>query len=164
MRRQLCTLLLMGVLALLSGCAQPTLRPSPSAPLWLGRLALRVDSLPPQSLAASFELQGSAKQGTLLLSGPLGQAVARLDWQPGRATLMDATGVRQFDSLEALLTQSLGAPLPVHALFEWLAGRELVAAGWQADLSELAQGRLSARRLQPEPVAELRLLIEQATP
>jgi len=164
MRRLLYPIQLMVLLALLAGCAQPALRPDPTASFWQGRLALRVDIQPVQSLSASFELQGSAARGSLLLLGPLGQAVARLDWQPGRASLSDSNGVRRFDSIDDLLTQSLGTTLPVSALFEWLAGREAVAPGWQADLSELKQGRLGARRVQPAPVAELRLLIEQATP
>jgi len=35
------------------------------------------------------------------------------------------------------------------------------AAGWSADLSQLESGRLTARRTQPLPAAELRLILER---
>lgn len=144
---------------LLAGCAQPP-RLAPAAQSWRGRLALRVDSTPPQSYHADFELTGNARAGALLLSGPLGQTLARLDWTPAGATLRDGNGTRDYGSLDELSAQASGAPLPLTALFDWLAGRPADAQGWQADLSRLDAGRLTARRTQPEPAAELRLLLE----
>jgi outer membrane lipoprotein LolB len=35
-----------------------------------------------------------------------------------------------------------------------------VVAGWHADLSQLPEGRLLARRTNPGPAAELRLILE----
>lgn len=163
-RRRAAWLALLAAL-LITGCAQPRLRPAGevAAASWHGRLALRVDSTPPESFFADFDLEGSARRGALLLTGPLGQTVARLDWAPGSATLRGNGGeVRQFDSLEALAAQASGTPLPIAALFEWLAGRDALADGWQADLSQLGEGRLTARRLQPEPAAELKLVLEPA--
>ena len=62
-------------------------------------------------------------------------------------------------------TQALGidehAPLPVLAMFDWLQGRDAQAGGWRVDLSAHADGRLVARREQPQPAAELRLVFEQ---
>jgi outer membrane lipoprotein LolB len=60
-----------------------------------------------------------------------------------------------------LITQTLGTDIPVTALFAWLAGDTLQVEGWTADLSERANGRITARRVQPEPQAELRLIIEK---
>jgi len=43
----------------------------------------------------------------------------------------------------------------------WSGCTPTAAAGWEADLSELASaGRLQARRLTPPPEAELRLVLD----
>ena len=45
------------------------------------------------------------------------------------------------------------------ALFDWLSGVPTLAGGWQADLQQLDEGRLSATRTQPPPAAMLRILL-----
>ena len=147
----------------IAGCAQQPLAKAPGsqeAASWRGRLALRIDSPEPSSFFASFELTGQARAGELLLSGPLGNVIASLRWTPQAAFLRNNGETRQFDSLDALATEATGTAIPIAALFQWLDGRDVAAAGWQADLSQLAQGRLLARRTHPEPVAELRLILE----
>jgi len=37
----------------------------------------------------------------------------------------------------------------------------MTAAGWRADLSQHANGRITARRTEPPPQAELRLVFEK---
>ncbi len=153
-------------LLLLAGCAQPTLRPPTGSPAaasyWQGRLALRVAAQPePTSFFANFELQGTAETGELLLSSPIGTTVAQLRWNPQTALLRNNGQTRAFDSLDALAQEATGTALPIAALFEWLQGRAVSAAGWQADLTQLDAGRLLARRLQPAPAADLRLILEQ---
>lgn len=155
--------LLLAALLALAGCAQLPPR-APDTAFWQGRLALRIEGAPPQFFSASFDLSGSATAGELLLTGPLGQSVAQLRWAPGRAVWQGHGETREFDTLDALSTQLSGTPLPLAALFDWLAGRPAAADGWQADLSQLEDGRLTARRLQPEPAAELKLLIDASTP
>jgi outer membrane lipoprotein LolB len=125
-------------------------------------LALRVDGSngnPPPSFSASFDLIGQARSGELILYGPLGSTVAHLIWAPNSATLHSNGSVRQFKSLDELATQATGTALPITALFDWLGGREVVAAGWEADLTQLGSGRLIARRIRPEPAAELRIVL-----
>ncbi|HCY16899.1 MAG TPA: hypothetical protein DHV21_13135 [Curvibacter sp.] len=129
--------------------------------LWRGRLALRVESEPPQSFFAGFELSGHAGQGELRLFSPLGTTLADLHWSPQSATLSNNGETRQFESLDALATQATGTAIPIAALFQWLAGVQTGADGWSADLSQLDDGRLTARRTQPEPSAELRLILER---
>jgi len=51
--------------------------------------------------------------------------------------------------------------VPLEALFAWLAGDTMSAAGWSADLSGYAKGSILARRSQPKPAAEIRLLLEK---
>lgn len=153
------TLLL--TLVLLGGCALPPPLPAEGqTTVWRGRLALRVDSEPPQSFFAAFELRGQPGTGELQLFSPLGSTLARLQWSPRSATLHNNGEIRRFDSLEALAIQATGADIPIAALFDWLVGREVQADGWTADLSRLAEGRLLARRSQPAPLSELRLILE----
>jgi outer membrane lipoprotein LolB len=128
---------------------------------WRGRLALRVDSEPPQAFSAGFELSGQATQGELRLYSPLGTVLAELRWTPQTATLTRNGETQQFDSLDALATQASGAALPVATLFQWLAGVQTTADGWRADLSQLDAGRLTAQRTAPAPATELRLLLER---
>lgn len=147
----------------IAGCAQPPLlkpQDGTNARAWHGRMALRIDSNEPQSFSASFDLVGQAQAGELILYGPLGSTAAHLSWTPDSATLRSNGAVRQFSSLDALATQTTGTNIPIAALFDWLAGLDVVAAGWEADLTQLGNHRLTARRLSPEPVAELRLILE----
>ena len=67
---------------------------------------------------------------------------------------------RHFASQNALIKHATGTELPVATLFAWLAGENLAAAGWHADLSQHARGRITAQRSSPSPTAELRLVLE----
>jgi len=165
MLRILAAGLLCALAALLAGCAQPIVQPPAvegQAPtFWRGRLALRVDNSPePTSFFASFELSGRPQAGELMLSTPLGTTLAQLRWSPQQALLRNNGQTRAFESLDALATEATGTAIPIAALFEWLQGRPAAADGWLADLTQLQAGRLVARRSQPAPTAELRLIIE----
>ena len=79
-RRQFLSL---GSALLLAACAQPPLRtsaPEGERTRWSGRLSLRVDSDPVQSMTAGFDLRGTANIGELALYTPLGSTLARLVW------------------------------------------------------------------------------------
>lgn len=168
-RRALLAALALGVTAAgpLAGCATPATAPATPAVAMSaleGRLALRIDGQPERDLSASFELSGSAEQGLLLLSGPLGATAARASWSPQGATLHTGEGQQQFDSLDALAERALGEPFPIAVLFDWLRGRPwpgaaasaredgvagFVQLGWQVSLARLAEGWLEARRAGP---------------
>jgi outer membrane lipoprotein LolB len=161
LRAALTALLLTSLL--LSGCALPQRSlnaSSATAQVWQGRLALRFDDPSLKAFYAGFELTGDAQAGELLLFSPLGTTVASLRWTPQGAYLLSEGITRPFDSIEALALEATGAALPIAALFQWLQGQASEAKGWQADLSQLAQGKLQARRIQPLPAAELRLVLE----
>ena len=151
------------VMLLLAGCASPprAINP-PGQPVtqWSGRLALRVDSDQVQSFSAGFQLRGNAQAGELSLYSPLGATIAQLAWAPGDARLRWDGKERMFDSMDALTRQATGTELPVASIFQWLAGENASAAGWQADLRELSNGRLVARRSAPLPTVEMRLVLE----
>ena len=152
------------LLVLLAGCVTP---PKPDGPLdavngpWSGRLALQVEDKPGQSFSAGFQLSGNAQAGELSLFSPLGGTVAVLKWQPGAATLRTGAENREFPSVDSLVAHVTGEPIPVAALFDWLRGIDTAVAGWRADLTQLAQGRLAARRLEPLPQADLRVALER---
>ena len=119
-------------------------------------------SEPPQSYSAGFELQGNADAGELRLNSPLGNVLAVMQWQPGKALLRQGEQSRSYASLDELSAAATGGtPLPVGALFGWLHGQPQAVDGWQADLSRLDDGRLTARRLMPLPTAELRVVLDR---
>lgn len=128
---------------------------------WSGRLAIQVLKDPPESLSASFELQGSAQAGQMVLLSPLGTSLARLQWQPELARLEQGQEQWSSTSLQNLATRLTGTELPVTALFDWLAGRPSEAPGWQVDLSSHAQGRITAERRLPAPATVLRIVLDR---
>jgi outer membrane lipoprotein LolB len=146
----------------LAGCATPPHTPTPpGVQVWTGRLALNVEGQANQSFSAAFELKGAAEAGELRLTNPLGGTVAVLSWSPGTATLQSNGKTRQFESVEALAQEATGAPLPIGALFDWLAGKPTPIAGWQADVSQVPEGRLHAHRSEPPPAADLRVAFDK---
>lgn len=148
-------------LVLLTACATP--KPQIAAPGadFSGRLAVQVLKDPPESLSAGFELQGSAQSGQMLLLSPIGTTLARLQWQPEFARLEQGQQQINSTSLQQLATQLTGTELPILAMFEWLAGRSADAAGWQVDLSQHAQGRITAERRLPAPATVLRIALDR---
>jgi outer membrane lipoprotein LolB len=153
---------LTGLAALLAACASAPKPPADAAAAtsWQGRLAMTVDSQPPERMAASFTLQGSEQAGSLALFTPLGSTIARAEWNAEGATLTQGQNVRQFASLDEMLAQFASAALPVQALFDWLQGRPRDVPGWHVNLSGQDQGRISATRQYPQPTVDLRLILD----
>ncbi|WP_335645428.1 lipoprotein insertase outer membrane protein LolB [Melaminivora suipulveris] len=162
-RRRWLGLLAAGGTALLSGCAQPPRAASDAqrGDFWSGRLAVQVEGDAARSFSAGFTLAGSASAGSLLLYTPLGNALAELRWTPQHAVLKQGDRERSSTSLQQLARDLTGVDLPIEALFAWLHGDAVQAAGWQADLSRLQDGRLVASRHAPEPQATLRVVLER---
>jgi len=162
--------LLMG--AMLAGCATPnrTLKTlsagSPTnlqtqLPEWQGRISVQVLGDAPSSMSASFSLRGNASNGELDLFSPLGTTLGALQWTPQLVQLSDGGKHQYFNSLAELTEKATGAALPVEAIFGWLQGQQVNATGWQADLSSVSQGSLSARRTEPAPEVTLRIKLDQ---
>lgn len=124
-------------------------------------MAITVDGEARQSFSAFFHLEGTKERGSLRLSTPLGTVLAELVWSADGAVLTSSQGNRQAASLDALLAEALGSPVPVEALFAWLRGNALQVAGWQANLSALDKGRLVAVRELPAPRSTLRLVLDR---
>jgi outer membrane lipoprotein LolB len=160
-----CVALLMGTL--LTGCATPS-RTAKSfsteqanMPEWQGRISVQVLGDTPSSMSASFLLRGNAKNGELDLYSPLGTTLGALQWTPQLVQLSDGGKHQYFNSLAELTEKATGAALPVEAIFGWLQGRQVNATGWQADLSSVSQGSLTARRTEPAPEVTLRIKLDQ---
>lgn len=144
---------------LITGCATRPPAPLADTDFWSGRLALQVEGNPAQSMSALFELKGSDRSGELVLLSPLGNRLALLTWKDGHAELATSQGTQRSDSLDALLENAMGTTVPTAALFEWLKGKQASHPDWEADLSAAPQGRLTARRHSPLPVATLRIAL-----
>ena len=164
-RRWLHFYVLAVAIVLIAACARPTV-PNQSNSIetkaWSGRISLQVADEPPQSFSGSFALNGQPSRGDMTLFSPLGTVVGILRWSPGRAELDSGNGkVRRFASVDELTRSATGSVIPLDALFAWLQGTPANVGGWTADLSRHADGRIIAKRLQPTPQAELRVVIEQ---
>jgi outer membrane lipoprotein LolB len=144
--------------ALLSACATPRPVALPGEAVWSGRL--QVDSAPPQSFSAGFDLRGAPAAGELQLVSPLGNTLATVVWTPQSAELRQGGQVTRRGSLDELTTELSGTAVPVTALFGWLRGEQGEVPGWQADLTRQAEGRITARRSAPLPTAELRVVFQ----
>jgi outer membrane lipoprotein LolB len=154
---------LLSALIVLTGCASQRVLQKPldgKDMHWQGRLAVTVFSKPVQAFTANFELQGRADQGELVLTSPLGTTLAQMQWTPDSATLIADGKPQHFDSLQALARTATGTDLPVAGLFAWLQGRAEESLGWQADLSELPDGRIVARHVE-DVSAELKIILDR---
>ena len=146
-----------------------TLDTKPAIANYQGRLSLRIASDPPQSLYAGFNLNGDAQTGDLTLNSPLGNSLAQLSWTPQSAVLKANNETIEYPSTSALIEHVTGTVIPLNALFDWMAGKDTPAEGWDIDLSamksqntsnETAQ-RFVAKRMSPLPAAELRIAIDR---
>jgi outer membrane lipoprotein LolB len=111
---------------LLAGCAAvPTLPPSGGADGAFtidGRLSARRGS---EAVAANFAWRHAPPRDDLVVTTPLGQAIAEIsgDASTARYVLVAADGRRDDAAGWTELTaRALGAPLPVEGLAAWIAG------------------------------------------
>ena len=128
---------------------------------WAGRISLQIQSDPVQAFFAAFELKGQPDNGELTLISPLGSILGVMRWTPLEATLEQGGSIKRFASTDELLAQTTGAAVPVSALFDWLDGKNTPTPGWQADLSQQGNGRITAKRTEPSPQADLRIVLDK---
>lgn len=96
-----------------------------------------------------------------MLNSPLGTSLAVLRWAPGEAVLLSSGKTQRFSSVDELIEKATGAAVPLPALFDWLGGKNTALNGWSADLSQQAEGKISASRTQPQPRTDLRIVLAQ---
>ncbi len=113
-----------------------------------------------QAFSSSFELQGGPSQGQLHFFTPLGSTAAAITWSPGQARMQSGSQIQTFNNIAELIERVLGTPVPVAALFAWLAGDPVSLDGWQVDQSQFDNGKITAHRVNPQPGAEIRVVLE----
>lgn len=135
----------LALLALLAGCA--LLEPQASAPRPArdaieafrleGRIAVRRAE---ERFSASIDWRHDAQSDDMVVSGPLGQGLARLS-AGGGAALLETADRKRFSAadLEGLTEQVFGTHLPVSGLGHWVLGRSAFGGAAQSD----ALGRLT---------------------
>jgi outer membrane lipoprotein LolB len=108
----------------------------------------------------SFELEGNAETGQLQVEGPFGTAAIVLRWRPGQAVLSQGEKSYRFPSLADLIQRSIGTDLPIEAVFAWLRNENVEVPGWQVESKPSQGGPLVARRYEPWPRLELRMVLQ----
>ncbi|WP_292937464.1 lipoprotein insertase outer membrane protein LolB [Noviherbaspirillum sp.] len=128
-------------LSLLAGCAslsppatvdRPTAaRPYHAAIDFTGRLSVRYQGpRNEEALHGSFLWSQTPASTKVSLLSPLGQTIAVIDVTPDGATLTEnGQTLRSASDVDDLTAQTLGWPLPVAGLREWLQGFALDAGG-----------------------------------
>ena len=150
------------VALLLAACASlpPTKQNGQASDVWQGRLSVQVASEPAQRISADFFLEGGPQAGSLTLDSALGTRMARMQWDASGALLQTPGQTQRFASLDAMVQQTLGSTLPMPALFAWLRGQAVSAAGWELLTLDKAQGRIRARSVQRVPATQLDIVLE----
>jgi outer membrane lipoprotein LolB len=167
-RRAASASMVAALMLMLAACATPQRATAPGALLQLsGRLLVRIDSQPPRSVSAQFELTGTPAEGGLVLSGPLGATAAQARWARGEATLKSGDRETRYADLDSLAEDALGERIPIAALFDWLRGRPWSGSasaprrdgapgfeqlGWRISLARAAEGWVEAERATPPAV------------
>ena len=125
-----------GLVLVLAGCAgvSPQQPPSPTPVAAArtyhqtidlgGRLSVRYQKDgKDEVLHGSFSWNQTPQRTTVLMQSPLGQSIASIEITPGNASLTQAgQEPRKAADVDTLTTETLGWPLPVSGLREWLQG------------------------------------------
>jgi outer membrane lipoprotein LolB len=83
----------------------------------------------PESLNGNFNWEQRPGTTDVTLMSPLGQTVAAISVTPGAATLTQGGQARTAADIDSLTQQTLGWPLPVSGLRDWLQGYAVDAQG-----------------------------------
>ena len=83
----------------------------------------------PESLNGNFNWEQRPGTIDVTLMSPLGQTVAAISVTPGAATLTQGGQARTAADIDSLTQQTLGWPLPVSGLRDWLQGYAVDAQG-----------------------------------
>ena len=137
------------VFALLLGACQtaPSMKASSSAAPYYkaislsGRLSVSYQQQgKAQSLQGKFTWDQTVNTTSIALFTPLGQTIAQIMIEPDRAMLQQTgEALRIANDVNALISDALGWPLPVHGLKEWLQGFYTNSLGQQQVILRDAQ-------------------------
>ena len=143
-----------------NSAANSTTNTSESELHWSGRLQVDVKTTPAVHIASDFELDASLHEGELRVLGPLGATLAVITWSGADlpATIESAQlkpRVQSFDSLDALMAQWLGTPVPSQTLLAWLQGQAVEMPGWR--FSRPTPEIFWAQRVEPLPAVDFKI-------
>lgn len=168
---------LMAMLAVtLAACTTPKPIEGTSADAFsrIGRFALTVneESGKQDAVQGGFSWSDDGRRYVLDLTNPLGSTQARVEGQPGAATLTKADGTRLFaDNPDALAEDALGSRVPVSGLRDWLRGKVAAtpeATGVSRDetghLAAFEQGGWRARLSRYDTLGPQLLVLERQEP
>lgn len=181
---------ILAMLALTLAACTTTPKPiegaSPDAFSRIGRFAITVneESGKQSAVQGGFSWSDDGRRYVLDLTNPLGSTEARVEGQPGAASLTKADGTRLVaDNPDALAEDALGSSVPVSGLRDWLRGKlpaqpeasdvsrdelgrpaSFEQGGWRAKLSRydtLGPQLLVLERLEPGRRVTVRLVVNQ---
>jgi outer membrane lipoprotein LolB len=138
----------LAIFTVLAGCATPQrigVDSTGSAFDRTGRFAINVVYFDGRrdAVQGGFAWHDAGANLQLDLSNPLGNTLARVQVEPGLATLIRNNGEReQAPHPDALVERVLGSPIPVGGLRSWLRGG--TDRGAVSDLQKDADGRVAA--------------------
>ncbi len=96
-----------------------------------------------KSVSGSFEWLQTESDTTITLLSPLGQTIATIKQDAFGATLQQGNGpVRSAEDLDTLLSETLGWPLPMASMRNWLQGYAINQQGKRAAIPAQDSGRL----------------------
>ncbi|MES2105540.1 MAG: lipoprotein insertase outer membrane protein LolB [Pseudomonadota bacterium] len=143
--RNLILLMHVALALLLSGCAGIATRDSAQAGAGVQRiyhedielsgrlLVLYQQNEKEQSLPGSFEWKQNKDSTLVTLLSPLGQIVATITVDAGGATLIQAKQAPKYArDLDSLMSETLGWPMPIAGMRDWLQGFVKNAQGKRA--------------------------------
>lgn len=131
---------------LAAGCASPPrIEGEPSGLSFdrTGRFALQVEhrAAEQEAVQGGFAWRDTPSGQRLDLANPLGNTLARIDLQPGKAILTRTNGtVEEASDPDALVELVLGSPIPIAGLRYWLRGK--LAPGPAEHVEKNDQGQL----------------------
>ena len=174
---------------LAAGCASPPrIAGEATGPSFdrTGRFALSVEHRggKQDAVQGGFAWRDTPSGQMLDLANPLGNTLARIDLQPGKAVLTRTDGtVEEASDPDGLVELVLGSPIPIAGLRYWLRGNLAPGAaehvekdaegrlhrfaqqGWRVELSrydEEGPRLLRLRRTEPARDISLRLVVDGA--
>ena len=144
-----------------------------------GRLSVTTDSTEPDRSpdysGGSFTWTERGDTTSIAFATPLGQIVAELWIEPGRARMYSNAGEEVAATPEALAARRLGSPLPVSGMRDWLRGRDhagrqrapdaFTEDGWTISYPRMADDDarpavIRLRRAGP-PAIDVRIVIDE---
>lgn len=142
--QRLSKIFLLSLTALLSACS--TLSVPDNTEAWTGRFSILSQSVSSvERHSGNFRFAISPEKKTLIITGPLGASVARIEETSSDSTMETGDGIRRARSTSELLNQAVGVPVSFDELQSWLQGSSQPSAatqGWEVEITRAQNGNV----------------------